>query len=288
MLDYQPAERSYVWMGEGMVDRKPEKIPDLAPLIEDSAQEVYKNRLQNFTKQSGFSLVNKLIVDTGGKYLRLYWPRRVDLRNKTGPLLEVWDVPPPRLLVSNDIELYRRQALQLGVKLSPAQQVVTEEELCLAWGHGVEELEKLAQALERLGYIKNADTWCQYFRTNEDSPLKQTSALPIEWLKYKKLIHQVLSSPGTKLKEEDWRIHFGISGPDGSENEDEDLAKIIKQAMRQAISQAMKSELSTPLSIKYLIFIHYSQFQTGNAIGNITGNVLPNQLPTAPHLLCLS
>ena len=92
--------------------------------------------------------------------------------------------------------------------------------------------EKLAQALERLGYIKSADTWCQHFRTNEDSPLKQTSAQRIEWLKYKKLIHQVLSSTGTKFKEEDWRIHFVISRPGGSENEDEDLAKIIEQAMR--------------------------------------------------------
>lgn len=232
VLDCRPVERSYVWMGEGMVDRKPEKMPDLAPLIEDSVQEVYKNRLQNYTKWSGFSLVNQLIVDTGEKCLRLYRPRRVDLRNKTGPLLEIWDVPPPRLLVSNDIELYRRQALQLGVKLLPAQQAVTEGELCLAWGHGAEELEKLAQALEQLGYIKSADTWCQHFRANEDSPLKRTSAPPIEWLKYKKLIHQVLSSTGTKLKEEDWRIHFGISRPGGSENEDEDLAKIIKQAMR--------------------------------------------------------
>ena len=96
----------------------------------------------------------------------------------------------------------------------------------------MEELEKLAQALEQLGYIKSADTWCQHFRTNEDSPLKRISAPPIEWLKYKKLIHQVLSSTGTKLKEEDWRIHFGISRPGGSENEDEDFAKIIKQAMR--------------------------------------------------------
>ena len=232
VLDCRPAERSYVWMGEGMVDRKPEKMPDLAPLIEDSVQEVYKNRLQDYTKWSGFSLVNQLIVDTGEKCLRLYRPRRVDLRNKTGPLLEIWDVPPPRLLVSNDIELYRRQALQLGVKLLPTQQVVTEGELCLAWGRGAEELEKLAQALEQLGYIKSADTWCQHFRANEDSPLKRTSAPPIEWLKYKKLIHQVLSSTGTKLKEEDWRIHFGISRPGGSENEDEDLAKIIKQAMR--------------------------------------------------------
>ena len=98
----------------------------------------------------------------------------------------------------------------------------------------MEELEKLAQALEQLGYIKSADTWCQHFRANEDSPLKRTSAPPIEWLKYKKLIHQVLSSTGTKLKEEDWRIHFGISRPGGSENEDEDLAKIIKQAISQA------------------------------------------------------
>ena len=96
-------------------------MPDLAPLIEDSVQEVYKNRLQDYTKWSGFSLVNQLIVDTGEKCLRLYRPRRVDLQNKTGPLLEVWDVPPPRLLVSNDIELYRRQALHLGVKLLPAQ-----------------------------------------------------------------------------------------------------------------------------------------------------------------------
>ena len=254
VLDCRPAERSYVWMGEGMVDRNPKKMPDLAPLIEDSVQEVYKNSLQDYTKWSGFSLVNQLIVDTGEKCLRLYRPRRVDLRNKTGLLLEVWDVPPPRLLVSNDIELYRRQALQLGVKLLPAQQVVTEGELCLACGHGVEELEKLAQALEQLGYIKSADIWCQHFRANEDSPLKRTSAPPIEWLKYKKLIHQVLSSTGTKLKEEDWRIHFGISRPGGSENEDEDLAKIIKQA----ISQAMKSELSTPLPIKHLIFSHYS------------------------------
>ena len=89
VLDCRPAERSYVWMGEGMVDRKPEKMPDLAPLIEDSVQEVYKNRLQNYTKWSGFSLVNQLIVDIGEKCLRLHRPRRVDLRNKTGPLLEV-------------------------------------------------------------------------------------------------------------------------------------------------------------------------------------------------------
>ncbi len=95
-------------MGEGIVDRKLEKMPDLAPLIEDSVQEFYKNRLQDYIKWSGCSLVDQLIVDTGEKCLRLYRPRRVDLRNKTGPPLEVRDVPAPRLLVSNDIELYRR------------------------------------------------------------------------------------------------------------------------------------------------------------------------------------
>ena len=30
VLDCRPIERSYVWMGEGMVDRKPEKMPDLS------------------------------------------------------------------------------------------------------------------------------------------------------------------------------------------------------------------------------------------------------------------
>ena len=83
-----------------------------------------------------------------------------------------------------------------------------------------------------MGYIKSAYIGSQHSRTNEDSPLKRTSAPPIEWLKYKKLIHQVLTSTGTKLKEEDWKIHFGISRPGGPDNEDEDFAKIIKQAMR--------------------------------------------------------
>ena len=66
------------------------------------------------------------------------------------------------------------------------------------------------------------------------------------------------------------------------------LAKLPNELQKQAKITAMKSELSPPLPIKYLIFSHYSKFQTGNIIGNITGNVLPNQLPTAPHLLCLS
>ena len=88
VLDCRPAERSYVWMGEGMVDRNLEKMPDLAPLIEDHVQEAYEKRLQNHTKWSEFSLVDPLMVDTEEKCLRLYRPRRVDLRNKTGPLLK--------------------------------------------------------------------------------------------------------------------------------------------------------------------------------------------------------
>jgi hypothetical protein len=85
VLDCWPRERSYVWrVRHGR--QKPEKMPNLAPLIENSLQEVYEKRLQNYNKWSGFSLVNQSIADTREKCLRLSRPKRVHFRNETAPL----------------------------------------------------------------------------------------------------------------------------------------------------------------------------------------------------------
>ena len=231
LLDCTPMEPSYVWMGTGITDRDLRRMPNFGLLLQESREELAR-RFGNYRiSKHSFDLLHNLKVKTEKGFLRLSKPVRVQKGNMPGPSLKVEDIPRPVLLVSADLNLYGREGSRWASR-GQRHYTATEGELCLAWGHGMEELEKLAQALEQLGYIKSADTWCQHFRANEDSPLKRTSAPPIEWLKYKKLIHQVLSSTGTKLKEEDWRIHFGISRPGGSENEDEDLAKIIKQAMR--------------------------------------------------------
>ena len=103
---------------------------------------------------------------------------------------------------------------------------------CLVWDHAAEKLEKLAKGLEQGSYIESAEIWCQHFRTPGDSPLKKTTAPPIKWCKYKKLIHIVLGKTGITLKEKDWNAHFGIDRPSGPENEDDVLSEIIKQAMR--------------------------------------------------------
>jgi len=216
VLDCRPLESSYAWMGVGIVDRKLHQMPDLGLLIEESRQLVLR-RLQNFRLKSfGFHLVNQLRVKTGGRILELTRPSHGRVEN----------IPAPALLVSADLDLYKQ-------KEPPSRQKPEREGVpCLVWSHEPEQLKQLAESLEQEGYIESADIWCQHFRMPRDSALKRTTALPINWLKYKKRIHIVLGKTGITLKEKDWNAHFGIDRPGGPENEDEVLSEIIKQAMR--------------------------------------------------------
>ena len=142
------------------------------------------------------------------------------------------NIPAPALLVSADLDLYKQK------EPSSRQKPEREGVPCLVWSHEPEQLKQLAGSLEQEGYIESADIWCQHFRMPRDSALKRTTALPINWLKYKKRIHMVLGKTGITLKEKDWNAHFGIDRPGGPENEDDVLSEIIKQA----ICQAMRSE----------------------------------------------
>lgn len=230
LMDCTPTEPSYVWMGTGTADRDLRKMPNFGFLLPESIKELSRRLCNYHINKDSFALLHNLKIKTEKGFLRLTKPVGAQVDNMPGPSLKVEDIPMPVLLVSADLDYYGRE-ISRWARRGQRQDIETEGELCLAWGHSVEELEKLAQALEQLGYIKSASIWCKHFRTIEDSPLKRTSAPKIEWLKYKKLIHQVLRSTGTTLKEGDWEIHFGISRPGGLENEDEDLQKIIKQAM---------------------------------------------------------
>ena len=216
VLDCRPLEESYYWVGIGIVDRKPYRMPELGLLLEESRQLVLR-RLQNLRYNGiGFNLVRNLKINTGGRILELTRPSHGRVGN----------IPAPALLVSADLDLYKQK------EPSSRQKPEREGVPCLVWSHEPEQLKQLAESLEQEGYIESADIWCQHFRMPRDSALKRTTALPINWLKYKKRIHIVLGKTGIALKEKDWNAHFGIDRPGGPENEDDVLSEIIKQAMR--------------------------------------------------------
>ena len=215
-LDCQPMESSYVRMGVGIVDRRLRQMPELGLLLEESRQLVLRRLRYNCI---GFNLVDQLRVKTGGRILELTRPSHGRIGN----------IPAPDLLVPTDFELYKQEGSPIRQKSTKAE-TVTEGVPCLVWDHEAEKLEKLAKGLEQGSYIESAEIWCQHFRTPGDSPLKKTTAPPIKWCKYKKLIHIVLGQTAITLKGKDWKIHFGISRPGGRENEDDVLSEIIKQA----------------------------------------------------------
>ena len=222
VLDCRPLEESYYWVGIGIVDRKPYRMPELGLLLEESRQLVLR-RLQNLRYNGiGFNLVRNLKINTGGKILELTRPS----------LGRIEHIPAPELLVPADLELYKQEGSPIGQLMAKAETVMDEGVLCLVWDHEAEKLEKLAKGLEQGSYIESAEIWCQHFRTPGDSPLKKTTAPPIKWCKYKKLIHIVLGQTAITLKGKDWKIHFGISRPGGRENEDDVVSEIIKQAMQ--------------------------------------------------------
>ena len=191
LLDCTPMEPSYVWMGTGITDRDLRRMPNFGLLLQEFREELSRRLCNYLISKHSFALLHNLKVQTEEGFLRLSKPVKVQMGNIPGPSLKIEDIPRPVLLVSADLNLYGREGSRWASR-GQRNYTATAGELCLAWERCVEELEKLAQALEQLGYIKSADIWCQHFRTNEDSPLKRTSAPPIEWLKYKKLIHQVL------------------------------------------------------------------------------------------------
>ena len=219
LLDCRPLESSYVWMGVGIVDRRLRQMPELGLLLEESRQLVLRRLRYNCI---GFNLVDQLRVKTGGSILELTRPSHGRIGN----------IPAPDLLVPTDLELYKQEGSPIGQLMAKAETVMDEGVLCLVWDHEAEKLEKLAKGLEQGSYIESAEIWCQHFRTPGDSPLKKTTAPPIKWCKYKKLIHIVLGQTAITLKGKDWKIHFGISRPGGRENEDDVLSEIIKQAMQ--------------------------------------------------------
>ena len=104
--------------------------------------------------------------------------------------------------------------------------------LCLRWDHSREELINLARLLEEHNYIESAEIWCGHFRVLGENALKKADTRTIQWVKNKKSIHLVLGGTGIKLKKEDWTAHFGINKPGGRQEEDEQLAAIIKQALK--------------------------------------------------------
>lgn len=221
VLDCQSMESGYYWLGVGIENRKLHRMPELGLVTEESRQVVCE-RLQNRYKSWGIPLVYRLSVKAGGRLLSL-------IRHSGG---KSWNIPGPELLVSADLKLYKQEGSTIRQQMAKAETVMEKGAPCLVWDHEAEKLEKLAKGLEQGGYIESAEIWCQHFRTPGDSPLKKTTAPPIKWCKYKKLIHIVLGQTAITLKGKDWKIHFGISRPGGRENEDDVLSEIIKQAMQ--------------------------------------------------------
>ena len=225
VLDCRPLEESYYWVGIGIVDRKPYRMPELGLLLEESRQLVLR-RLQNLRYNGiGFNLVRNLKINTGGRILELTKPS----------LGRIEHIPAPELLVPADLELYKQEGSTIRQQTAKAETVMEKGAPCLVWDHEAEKLQKLAKGLEQAGYIESADIWCQHFRTSEESALKPTTAPPIKWLKNKKSIQIVLTSNGVTIKKEEWKSHFGTSKPSGfesGEKRDEQLLEIIKEAKK--------------------------------------------------------
>ena len=127
-------------------------MPNFGLLLQESRKKLAR-RLGNYhISELSFDLLDNLKVKTEKGFLRLSKPVRVQMVICRGPSLTVEDISRPVLLVSADLNLYGREGSRWANR-GQRNYIATVGELCLAWEHGVEELEKLAQALEQLSLI---------------------------------------------------------------------------------------------------------------------------------------
>ncbi len=217
-LDCRPLEKSYLWLGRGIVDRRFAPMPELGLLIEESHQ-IVSSRLRTNTVNRGFALVSGLKVHAGERILELAKPNRGLISN----------IPAPRLVIANSAfrAKFYPEAQTVPVEF-PGE--VNEGIPCLVWPHTREELRTYAKLLAEDGYIESPDIWCKHFRTMEEDPRMPLGTPKIAWLKNKKLIRTAMARKNVQMHEGDWLLHFGMNSPGGGAPSDRILNTILRKS----------------------------------------------------------
>ena len=220
------------WLGEGQVLGKDRGMPVCAKLTDHS-----KEQLCIRLKKSNYDLKGLKVIDE----IFFGETEEVELQKPNAFSIPVALKTDPDYVHDQPILYVTRSGLEQYVAASRFNELNHDSELgtpehdgtlCLWWDHSREELINLARLLEAHDYIQSADIWCGHFRVLGENALKKADTRSIEWVKNKKSIHLVLGRTGIKLKKEDWTAHFGINKPGGLQVEDEQLAAIVKQALK--------------------------------------------------------
>ncbi len=220
------------WLGDGQVLGKDRGMPVCAKLTDHSKEQLYIR-----LKKSNYDLKGLKVIDE----TFLGETEEVELQKPNPFSIPVALKIDPNYVHDQPILYVTRSGLEQYVAASHFNELTHDSELgthkhdgtlCLRWDHSREELINLARLLEEHNYIESAEIWCGHFRVLGENALKKADTRTIQWVKNKKSIHLVLGGTGIKLKKEDWTAHFGINKPGGRQEEDEQLAAIIKRALK--------------------------------------------------------